>query len=147
MLSGNRWARLAEHDAAIRRLAIAAALVAAALYALIGLGVLDVGRPASGAAPDLGPFGAVMAATFVVVAGALARFSSIPSLIGVIVVQLVVIVGYFAMAGVRVPAIEINGLLVKLAQLVVLIAAIALLLETRARHRPTAQAHIRRSGR
>jgi hypothetical protein len=146
MLSGNRWARIAEHDAAIRRLAIAAALVAAALYALIGLGVLDVGRPSSGAAPDLGPFGAVMATTFMVVAIALARFTSVPALVGVILVQLIVIVGYFAMAGVRVPGIEINGLLVKLAQLVVLISAIGLLLETRARHRPTAQAHIRRSG-
>lgn len=147
MLSGNRWARIGEHEVAIRRLAIAAALAAAVLYALIGLGVLDVGRPSSGAAPDIGPFGAVMAATFVVVAVALARFESIPTLIGVIVVQLIVIVGYFALAGVRVPAIEITGLLVKLAQLIVLISALGLLLEIRARHRPTARAHIRRSGR
>ena len=147
MLSGNRWARIGEHEVAIRRLAIAAALVAAALYALIGLGVLDVGRPSSGAPADLGPFGAVMATTFLVVAVALARFESIPTLVGIIVVQLIVIVGYFALAGVRVPAIEITGLLVKLAQLIVLVSALGLLLETRARHRPTAQAHIRRSGR
>ena len=147
MLSGNRWARIGEHEVAIRRLAIAAALVAAVLYALIGLGVLDVGRPSSGAAPDLGSFGAVMAATFVVVALALARFESIPTLVGVIVVQVVVIVGYFAVAGVRVPAIEVIGLLVKLAQLVVLISALVLLFENRARHRPAAQAHMRRSGR
>lgn len=146
MLSGHRWARIAEHEVAIRRLAIGAALAAAVLYALIGLGVLDVGRPSSGGPADLGPFGALMAATFVVVALALARFESIPTLLGVIVVQLIVIVGYFALAAVREPAIEINGLLVKLAQVVVLVSAVALLLEGRAHHRRVAQAHIRRSG-
>jgi hypothetical protein len=115
----------------LERVRVAGALAAAAaagLYLLIGIGLLSIGTAASGEAPDLLSFGLTMAATFVVVAALMVRFRSRRLWIAIALVQLLVIGGYFAMASIRVPPVETWGLLVKLCQAVVLVAATALAL-------------------
>jgi hypothetical protein len=109
--------------------AAAAAFATAALYLLIGFGVLAIGRAAAGAeAPNLLEFGAIMAAVFVVVGLLLLRFRTLPVLLAVGVVQVLVLVGYVALADLRVPAFELWGVLIKVLQAAVLIAVAWLVL-------------------
>jgi hypothetical protein len=118
-------------DRRIRELGAGASLVAAAIYALIGLGVLSVGTTTSGASTDLFAFGAIMAAGSVAIAAAMLRSTSRDVPIAIAVLEILVIVGYFAVAGVRVPPVELWGLLVKALQGVVLAAAVVLALHAR----------------
>lgn len=111
-----------------RYTAAGAALAAAALYLLIGLGVLSIGTAKSGEAVDLWSFGATAGATFAVVAALLLRFRSRLLLASVAVLQVIVIVGYFALADIRTPPIEPWGLLIKVCQAIVLVAVAVLLL-------------------
>ncbi len=120
----------------VRYLAAAAAAAAAVLYLLIGAGVLSVGTAASGEATDLFSFGAMAGGTFAIVAALLLRFRSRPLWVAVGALQVVVIVGYFAVADVRTPPIEPWGLLIKASQAVVLLAVIALAI--RGRREPAA---------
>lgn len=104
-------------------MAAGAAAITAALYFLIGLGVLWVGDAQGGDAPDLFAFGAVTGTTFAVTTLLLLRFKSRLLWILVAAVQVIVIAGYFALSNVRTPPFEVWGLLVKACQVVVLLAA------------------------
>ena len=143
MTIGTNAAEAATHARTIRFFAAGAAIITAALYALIGLGVLPVGEASSGGAPDLLAFGAMLGAVFAVTALLLVRFPNRLVWSGVAVLQLIVILGYFAMASLRVPAIEINGLLVKAAQAAIL-GAVAWLLLTGRSNRSRAGIRVRR---
>ena len=102
-----------------RILAVAAAAISSLLYFLIGFEVLVVGESKTGTNDILG-FGLVTGTTFAVIA-ILSALVQRRWLLGAIAsLDALVIVGYFAFAGVREPAFEIWGLLVKAAQLVLL---------------------------
>ena len=107
----------------LRSIGAGAAVLAAAVYLFIGLGLLSIGTAASGEAPDLLSFGATMAVVFIVVAAVLMRFRSRAVTLAVAGLQILVIVGYFAMSNIRTPPVEVWGLLIKALQVVVLIAA------------------------
>ena len=115
-----------------RRVAIVTAWISAGLYALIGLGVLLVGESADGGDPGLLGFGAMMAVVFVIAALLLMRFRSPILWLAVVVLQLIVLVGYAAFAGYRLPPFEPWGLIVKLDQSVLLAATLYLLIRGRA---------------
>jgi hypothetical protein len=110
-------------DERLRYAGALAAAGAAALYLLVGIGLLSVGTASSGEAPDLLSFGLTMGLIFAIVAGLLLRFRSRAVWFAVAVLQLIVIVGYFAMSGIRTPPVELWGVLIKLCQLVVLATA------------------------
>lgn len=105
---------------AMRRLGVAAATVAAVLYLLIGVGVLSVGESTTGEDAGLLGFGLVMAATFLVVAGLLQFVRRRAVLLAVAMLQVVVLVGYVALSDMRDPPFDPWGVLIKVAQLVVL---------------------------
>ena len=118
-------------EARLREVGIAAALGAAAVYLFIGLGFLAIGTSASGAAPDLLSFGLTMAITYAVVAALLLRFRSRMVWIAVAAVQVIVIVGYFGLSSIRMPPVELWGLVIKACQAVVLISALSLVMRNR----------------
>jgi hypothetical protein len=105
----------------LRAVAVAAAAISAALYLLIGFEVLDVGTSKAGN-NDILSFGLLMGAVYGVIAAMVALLSSRWLLAAVAVVDALVIVGYFALAGVREPPVELWGLLVKASQAVLLVA-------------------------
>jgi hypothetical protein len=107
----------------LRWLAIGAALVSAALYVLIAVGVLHVGASTQEPTTDLLSFGALMGAIYLVIAFALWRFRARRWLVGIAAFQLIPLLGYVAAAGLREPPFETWGLLIKVAQAVVLVAA------------------------
>lgn len=111
----------------------AASAVAALVYLLIGLGILSIGTARSGEAPDLPQFGVTMAVVSLAIAAVLLRLRSRIVLGAVAVLQLVVIVGYFALAGIRVPPVELWGLVIKGLQLVALGVTVALVVRGRSR--------------
>lgn len=115
----------------VRHVGAAAAGVSAVLYLFIGLGVLSVGESSTGGTPDLFPFGVMAGGTFVAVALLLWRFESRLLWALVALLQVIVILGYVAMADVRVPPFEIWGLLVKATQVVVLGTMAVLIVMTR----------------
>ena len=107
----------------LRSIGAGAAVLAAAVYLFIGLGLLSIGTAASGEAPDLLSFGMTMAVMSIVVAAVLMRFRSRAVTLAVAGLQVLVIVGYFAMSNIRTPPVEVWGLVIKALQVVVLIAA------------------------
>lgn len=107
----------------LRSIGAGAAVLAAAVYLFIGLGLLSIGTAASGEAPDLRSFGMTMAVMSIVVAAVLMRFRSRAVTLAVAGLQVLVIVGYFAMSNIRTPPVEVWGLVIKALQVVVLIAA------------------------
>lgn len=109
-----------------RVVAIGAALVTAALYMLIGFQVVSIGQSSQGGTPDLLGFGLTLGGAFVAAALLLALVQRRIAWIAVGVIDLVAIVGYFAMANLREPSFEIWGLLTKAAQLVLLGALVYL---------------------
>jgi len=102
--------------------AAGASALAALLYALIGLGVLAIGRPADGSAGDLVGFGVTLGGTFGIAAVLLTRFRSRVLWGAIAILQVIVLVGYFAFAGLREPPIELWGVAIKVCQGVVLLA-------------------------
>jgi hypothetical protein len=105
-----------------RSIAAGAAGVSALLYYLIGFGILDIGESTSGTTDLLG-FGLSAGTTFAV-AGLLVWFVRRRWLAGAIaLLDLGVIIGYFVMAGIRVPPFEVWGMSIKAAQVVLLLAA------------------------
>ncbi len=106
----------------VRYFASAAAAATAALYLLIGFGVLWVGEAAAGGTPDLLGFGLVTGGTFAAAAIALLVMHSRLVLLAVALLQVVAIVGYVAMSDLRTPPFEPWGLLVKACQVFVLVA-------------------------
>lgn len=106
----------------LRGLAGITAGISALLYYLIGFGVLDIGEAASGEDPGLLGFG-LSAGTVFLVAGLLLLFVHRRWLVALIgLMDAAVIVGYFAMADIRVPSYEVWGLSIKAAQVVLLLA-------------------------
>jgi hypothetical protein len=123
------------HIETARRVAIITAWISAALYALIGLGVLPIGQSASGGDPGLFDFGVMMAAVFVVTALLLMLFRSTVLWVAVAVLQFAVLIGYAALSGYRIPAFEVWGLLVKVDQAILLAATLYLVIRGR-QHAP-----------
>jgi hypothetical protein len=111
---------------AVRLGAAIASLLSAVLYYLIGFEVLYVGESTNGVDPGLLAFGLSAGTTFVVCAVLLLVVERRLLWIVLATLNAVVIVAYFAMAGVRDPSFEWPGLAVKAAQLVTL-GALALL--------------------
>lgn len=118
-----------------RIVAIIASCVAGAAYLLIGFGVLFVGESTQEGTNDLSSFGAMMAALSVVGAVVVWRFHGRLAWATVAVFQVIPLVGYVAFAGLREPPFELWGLLIKVAQAVVL-AAMAYLLVRGGEHAP-----------
>ncbi len=121
---------------AVRYLAAGAAAITAALYFLIGLGVLYVGESTSATDRDpnfLFTFGAMTGITFTVTAILLYLFRSRPLWIAVIVLQVIVLAGYVGIAGQRNPPYEVWGLTIKALQVVILAAVAYLLTRPRVR--------------
>jgi hypothetical protein len=109
------------NTATMRYLGAAAAWASAILYYLIGFGVLDIGEAKDGAATDLLGFGLVTGTSFLV-AGALVLLVHRRWLIALIgLLDLAVIIGYFAVSGVREPPYEVWGLTIKGLQVVLLL--------------------------
>ena len=109
-----------------RWVGIAAALACAGLYLLIGLGALTVGEPTEGGSADLLGFGAPMFVLYGLTALAIWRWRSRAGLALVAGFQLVPLLGYVAAAGFREPPYEPWGVLIKVCQVAVLVAAGAL---------------------
>jgi hypothetical protein len=126
-----------------RQVAIAAAIGCAALYVLIGIGVLTIGRSTQDDTTDLLGFGALMGAVYGVTAVALWLFRSrvVAGLIAAF--QLIPLLGYVALAAYREPPFEVWGLLIKVCQLVVLAAAAMLALRARPSARAVGQANVK----
>ena len=112
----------------LRWIGVVAALACAAIYGLIGLGVLSVGESTTEATTDLLGFGLLMAGFSAVVALAVARLHARLWLAIVAGLQLVPLLGYVAAAGLREPPFELWGLLIKVGQAVVFVVATVLAL-------------------
>jgi hypothetical protein len=112
--------RIVHFGSRLRYVAAGLVGVIAVLYLLIGVQILAVGRPTDGSAPDLLVFGLLVGGAHLVAAVLLALIARRVVWLGVAAFQVLVIVGYFALAGVRDPQFEVWGLLVKLLQLFVL---------------------------
>jgi hypothetical protein len=123
--------------------AIGTSVVTALLYVLVGFEVLYVGESTSGSDPGLLGFGLSAGAVFFASAGLLAMVERRWAWIAVALLNAVVILGYFAMAGVREPPFEWPGLAIKALQLVTLVAVLALAVRGRVVHQPRMQAHPR----
>jgi hypothetical protein len=115
----------------VGHLGAVAAAVTAILYLLIGVGVLRVGESSTGAPNDLFAFGAMVGGTFAVVAVLLWFVRSRVLWWAVAVLQVIVLVGYVAAAGLRTPSFEPWGILVKVCQLAVLAAVLYLIVRGR----------------
>jgi hypothetical protein len=124
-----------------RYVAVGGAAAAAVLYFLIGFEVLVIGESKTGANDILG-FGLSAGTTFALIAILVALVHRRWVLAIAALLDAAVIVGYFAFAGVRDPAYEPWGLLVKAAQLVLLAGVGYLLVRGRAETpaRPAAHA-------
>ena len=104
----------------VRNFAAAVSAVTALLYALIGVGLLTVVAPGTSDEGDMQAFGLPAAGAFLIGALLLILFDNrVLWLLGAIL-QVIVLVGYVAMAGIRTPQFEVWGILIKATQLVLL---------------------------
>jgi hypothetical protein len=105
---------------AVRAVAAAAAGVTAAMYLLIGLGVVSVVDTASADAPPLFDFGVAAGAAFAL--GALLLVATDRRILWVLgaVLQVGIIVMYVAVSPQRTPPFEMWGIAIKVLQLVLL---------------------------
>lgn len=115
----------------LRQVAVGVSGIAAAIYLLIGLGTLTVGKSTDGSATDLFAFGVLMAAVSGGVAVLLWVVPRRASWVTAAVVEATALIGYVAVAGVREPPFELWGLAIKTCQLVVLVAAVYVLAHRR----------------
>ena len=117
----------------IRYLGAAASIVTAMLYFGIGIGVLVVVDEAATDAPGLFEFGASAGAAFVI--GALLLLTVDRRVLWVLgaLLQVGVIVMYFAVGPQRTPSFELWGLLIKVFQVVILGALAYLIVRPPAR--------------
>lgn len=114
----------------VRNFAAAVSAVTALLYALIGVGILVVVEPGTSDQGDMLAFGLPAAGAFLVGALLLVLFDNrLLWLLGAIL-QVIVLVGYVAMAGIRTPQFELWGILIKLTQLVLFFALAFLVLRS-----------------
>ena len=112
----------------VRDVAVAASVAAALLYLLIAFGVVSVGTATEGVAPDLLGFGLTVGGAMALTALALWLFRSRLVWLLVAALEVIVLVGYFALAYMRSPSYEPWGLLIKACQAVVLVAVLYLAL-------------------
>ena len=105
----------------LRIVAAAAAAGSAILYYLIGFSVLFIGESTSGENDILG-FGLTVGTVFAVLAVVVLLFRRRWVLGIVAALDVAVIIGYFAVAGVRLPPFELWGLTIKALQVIVLVA-------------------------
>jgi hypothetical protein len=104
----------------VRNFAAAVSALTALLYALIGVGVITVVQPGTSDEGDMLAFGLPAAGAFLIGALLLVLFDNRVFWVLGAVLQVLVIVGYFAMAGIRTPQFEIWGIVIKVAQLAIL---------------------------
>ena len=110
----------------VRGVGVAAAIAVAALYGLIGTGALSVGPATTDVATDLFAFGMLMGAIYLATAAALWWWHGRIGLALLAGFQLIPLLGYVAAAGLREPPFELWGVLIKVGQVAVLVAATAL---------------------
>jgi hypothetical protein len=110
----------------VQRVAVFTAAVAAVLYFLIGLGVLHIGRSTQGTGDDLLGFGLASGSAYLTIAVLIYFVRSRAVWILIAAFDAMVIVVYFAVAGIRVPPYEVWGVLIKVLQLVLLAAVVYL---------------------
>jgi hypothetical protein len=110
----------------VRYAAAAASAATALLYFGIGAGLLKVVDEASAEAPGMFEFGAAAGAAFVVGAILLLAFDHRAMWLAGAVLQVGVIVMYFAIASQRTPAFETWGILIKVLQATILVALVYL---------------------
>jgi hypothetical protein len=122
--------------------AIGTSVLTALLYLLVGFEVLYVGESTSGADPGFLGFGLSAGAVFFASAGLLAVVERRWAWIAVALLNAAVILGYFAMAGIRQPPFEWPGLAIKALQAVTLVILVGLAIRGRVIHRRI-QAHPR----
>ena len=104
----------------VRLVAASASALMAAIYFLIGLGVLSIGGSKSGEMVDLTVFGFSAGTAFLILAGLLAITDRRWLWIVAAVFQVWVYVIYFAVAGSREPPFEIWGITLRVIQVVLL---------------------------
>ncbi|HET9521848.1 MAG TPA: hypothetical protein VFO73_12435 [Candidatus Limnocylindrales bacterium] len=104
----------------VRNFAAAVAAVTALLYALIGVEVLTIVQPGTNEEGDLLMFGLPAAGAFLIGALLLVLFDNRALWALGAILQVLVIVAYFAFAGVRTPQFELWGILIKVSQLALL---------------------------
>jgi hypothetical protein len=110
----------------VRYVAAAAAAAMAAIYYLIGLGVLYIGRSTSDGMAGLGFFGGGAGTAFLVLAALLAFTDRRWIWVLATLAQVWVYVTYVVASGIRDPAFEMWGITLRILQLPVLIALIYL---------------------
>lgn len=109
-----------------RRVAAGAAAGAAVLYVLIGFGVLFIGESTTGATDLLG-FGLTLGGLYAIAALLVLEIRNRWFLAALVLLNLATLIGYVALAGVRVPPFELWGLAIKVLQVVMLVAVARLL--------------------
>lgn len=147
-MTANGWESKDQHGeraTQLRWLGVGAAIASATLYLLIGIGWLTAGESTQEATTDLLGFGALMGAVYVVTALALWFMRSRVVLALIAAFQLIPLLGYVAFAGLREPPFELWGVLIKVCQVAVLLAAGALVLRSNQAHeamaRPNPKGH------
>lgn len=111
--------------------AVTAAVTSAALYALIGFGVLDVGTSADGSRTDPLGFGLTAGTAFLLIAVVVAVLRRRWAWLLAGGFTGAVILGYFVLADMREPPVEPWGLTVKATQVVLLVALVSLTIRGR----------------
>jgi uncharacterized membrane-anchored protein len=132
-MTANGWASMDQHTeraTRLRWLGVGAAIASAALYVLIGIGWLTVGESTQEATTDLFGFGVLMGGVYAVTALALWFMRTRVVIALIAAFQLIPLLGYVAFAGLREPPFEPWGVLIKVCQVVVLVAAVALVLRS-----------------
>ncbi|HET7646320.1 MAG TPA: hypothetical protein VFM03_07520 [Candidatus Limnocylindria bacterium] len=115
----------------VRRFAAAVAVAIAALYLLIGLGVLDIGTTASGETPELFDFGVALAGLFLAMGLMVLLLARRVVWAAIGITDLLIIAGYFLLGDIRHPSFELWGLLIKALQGVFLVTLAILVMRPR----------------
>jgi hypothetical protein len=110
----------------IRRVGATASAVMAAIYYLIGLGVLDVGHSTTSTSADLTGFGALAGTAFLLLALLLATTDRRWIWIAATVFQFFVYVVYVSVSSGRVPAFEVWGVTLRVVQIPLVLALLYL---------------------
>jgi hypothetical protein len=106
----------------------------AAIYCLIGLGVLSIGASSSGEMVDLAVFGGGAGTAFLVTAALLAFTDWRPLWALLLAFQVFVYVIYVTASGVREPPFELWGITLRILQLPLIAALIYLTVKPATRH-------------
>lgn len=109
-----------------RLVAAASAWAAGVLYVLVGAGVLDIGRAVDPGAQDLLAFGIAAGVAQLLVGAVLLGARGRAPLLLVVGFEILVVLMYVAVAGVRIPAYEVWGLTIKALELVTIVATLVL---------------------